>query len=64
MSAYIYVLTGRFKDCYSCTQREGSMRFEWDEKKNRLNRKKHGILFQLASEAFEDPFRLLTQTGR
>ena len=35
------------------------MRFEWDEKKNRLNRKKHGILFQLAREAFADPFRLL-----
>lgn len=35
------------------------MRFEWDEKKNRLNRKKHGILFQLAKEAFADPFRLL-----
>jgi uncharacterized DUF497 family protein len=35
------------------------MRVEWDEKKNRLNRKKHGILFQLAREAFADPFRLL-----
>ena len=34
------------------------MRFEWDERKNRLNRKKHGILFEIASEVFADPFCL------
>jgi len=34
------------------------MRFEWDEEKSRLNRKKHGVSFQVAREVFEDPFRL------
>ncbi len=32
------------------------MRFEWDERKNRANRKKHGISFELAPEVFTDPF--------
>lgn len=32
------------------------MRFEWDEKKNRSNRKKHGLSFELATEVFQDPF--------
>jgi uncharacterized DUF497 family protein len=34
------------------------MRFEWDERKNRMNLQKHGIRFELAKEAFSDPFRL------
>lgn len=34
------------------------MRFEWDEKKNRLNRRKHGISFEIAVEVFDDPFCL------
>jgi uncharacterized DUF497 family protein len=34
------------------------MRFEWDENKNRSNRKKHGISFALAKEVFADPFCL------
>jgi uncharacterized DUF497 family protein len=34
------------------------MRFEWDEAKNRSNRRKHGIAFELAQEAFADPFCL------
>lgn len=29
------------------------MRYEWDEKKNRLNQKKHGISFEIAAVAFE-----------
>ena len=37
------------------------MRFEWDETKNRLNRKKHRISFELAQEAFADPFCLTIQ---
>lgn len=32
------------------------MRFEWDEKKDRANFKKHGILFEVATEVFDDPF--------
>jgi uncharacterized DUF497 family protein len=30
------------------------MRYEWDEKKNRLNQKKHRISFEIAALAFED----------
>ncbi len=32
------------------------MRFEWDERKSRLNRKKHRISFELAMQVFADPF--------
>ena len=34
------------------------MKFEWDEEKNRLNIKKHGISFQDAVYIFSDPFAL------
>lgn len=34
------------------------MRFEWDERKNRQNRRKHGVSFELAAEVFADPFSL------
>jgi len=34
------------------------MRFEWDERKNRQNQQKHGVSFELAQEAFFDPFCL------
>jgi len=30
------------------------IRFEWDERKNRINLKKHGVTFQEASTVFED----------
>jgi hypothetical protein len=30
------------------------MRYEWDERKNRENERKHGISFELASQVFED----------
>lgn len=30
------------------------MRYEWDERKSRLNQKKHGVSFQLAALALED----------
>jgi uncharacterized DUF497 family protein len=30
------------------------MRYEWDERKNRLNQRKHGISFELATLVFED----------
>jgi uncharacterized DUF497 family protein len=32
------------------------MRFEWNEAKNRSNRRKHRITFELAIEVFLDPF--------
>lgn len=31
------------------------MQFEWDEEKNELNRRKHGIDFNLAKLVFQDP---------
>jgi len=30
---------------------------EWDEKKNQLNIKKHGVSFELAAHVFIDPLR-------
>jgi uncharacterized DUF497 family protein len=30
------------------------MQYEWDEEKNRLNQRKHGISFEMAALAFED----------
>ena len=33
------------------------MNFEWDEKKNLLNIKKHGVSFNLAARVFTDPLR-------
>jgi uncharacterized DUF497 family protein len=37
------------------------MRFEWDENKNRENRKKHSVSFEIAMEVFDDPFSLTSQ---
>lgn len=37
------------------------MRFEWDEHKNRSNRSKHHISFELACEVFDDPHQLNRQ---
>jgi hypothetical protein len=37
------------------------MRFEWDERKNRANQRKHGIDFQTACLVFDDPFALSSQ---
>ncbi len=34
------------------------MAFEWDERKSRANLAKHGIDFNTASLAFDDPFAL------
>jgi uncharacterized protein len=31
------------------------LRFEWDERKNRRNRTKHGVWFEEAQSAFRDP---------
>ena len=30
------------------------MRYEWDERKNRENQRKHGVAFELASRVFDD----------
>ena len=34
------------------------IRFDWDEKKNRSNRKKHGVWFEEAQQVFNDPSAL------
>jgi len=34
------------------------VRFEWNEKKNRANQKKHGVSFELAQRVFDDPLAL------
>ncbi len=34
------------------------MRVEWDENKNRVNRAKHGVSFELAQAVFGDPLAL------
>jgi hypothetical protein len=31
------------------------MRFEWDEAKNRVNQRKHGVRFEEAQTVFDDP---------
>jgi uncharacterized DUF497 family protein len=33
--------------------------YEWDEEKNSANQLKHGVSFEEACEAFEDPHRLI-----
>lgn len=33
--------------------------FDWDEDKNEVNRAKHGIDFETAIAAFDDPYRLI-----
>lgn len=40
------------------------MQFEWDENKNRLNKKKHGLSFEAASFVFQDPFLLSVPDDR
>ena len=37
------------------------MRFEWDENKNRSNRKKHGVGFETAKLVFDDPLHISIQ---
>ena len=31
------------------------MKFEWDEEKNIINKKKHNISFETAAHVFDDP---------
>lgn len=33
--------------------------FEWDEEKNRSNQEKHGVSFESAQAAFDDPRRVI-----
>lgn len=38
-----------------------STKFEWDEKKNSENQKKHGLSFEIAQYAFADPNRVIAE---
>ncbi|MCX7097084.1 MAG: BrnT family toxin [Methylococcales bacterium] len=40
------------------------MAFEWDDKKNAINRQKHGIDFSTAIAVFDDPNRLEAESTR
>jgi uncharacterized protein len=35
--------------------------FEWDDAKAKANFKKHGVLFEVAAQAFDDPFAVSIQ---
>ena len=35
------------------------MKFEWDEKKNNINKIKHGVTFEEASTVFDDTYALI-----
>ena len=37
------------------------MTFEWNEQKDKENRKKHGVSFYIAQRAFLDPNRLIAE---
>jgi hypothetical protein len=37
------------------------VRFSWDERKNRANRRKHGVSFEAAMRVFRDPFVIFEQ---
>jgi uncharacterized protein len=37
------------------------IKFDWDEDKNLRNHMKHGVSFDLAQHAFDDPFALSAQ---
>jgi len=38
-----------------------TVRFEWDEKKDRQNQEKHGVPFEVAQYAFTDPSRVIAE---
>ena len=38
-----------------------SASFEWDEDKNADNQQKHGVSFEQAQAAFQDPYKLIIQ---
>ena len=38
-----------------------TLRFVWDENKNRSNTRKHGVSFEIAARVFADPFAVSEQ---
>lgn len=41
--------------------RKPYVEYSWDERKNRANRKKHGVSFEMASLVFDDPLHISVQ---
>ncbi len=37
----------------------GTIRFEWDEHKNQINQRKHGVSFEEAASVFYDEYAIL-----
>lgn len=37
------------------------VKFAWDERKNRINKQKHGVSFETAILVFDDPYHLTRQ---
>lgn len=37
------------------------LRFEWDERKNSINQRKHGVSFEEAAQVFRDPMYVSVQ---
>jgi len=38
--------------------------FEWDDDKDQLNQKKHGVSFETAQRAFDDPYGVIARDQR
>jgi uncharacterized DUF497 family protein len=38
-----------------------AVEFAWDERKNRINKQKHGVSFEMAGAVFDDPYHLTRQ---
>lgn len=46
------------KIVYTDKQEETQMTFEWDQNKNKINKKKHGVSFEMAVRVFSDDKRI------
>ncbi|ASX26988.1 BrnT family toxin [Candidatus Williamhamiltonella defendens] len=41
--------------------RSDRLKFSWDETKNKMNQRKHGVSFEEAMQVFNDPFHITRQ---
>jgi uncharacterized DUF497 family protein len=59
-----FLLAFRSKSCYRIyifVTTKADVEFAWDERKNRINKRKHGVSFETASLVFDDPYHLTRQ---
>lgn len=52
------LLDGIYISEYTYNQREVWIKFEWDENKNKANKRKHGVTFELAVRVYLDDKRI------